>query len=140
MRHPNLLVVAHAAQNLRIAGGQIEQRKSEFAFMALLNRAPEQMSYELLSVADSEHRNASRQNGGLDGGAGTVVNAVGPARNDNSPGGPQIFQGSLTREYFGGDTNFPNLASDEMTVLTARVEYRDLRGRDYFFILSTTIL
>ena len=73
-------------------------------------------------------------------GLAIVVDAAGAARDNNAPGVAQIFKRRLTRKYFRGDAQFADFASDEVTILTARVKYCDLRGRNYFFILSTMIL
>ena len=47
---------------------------------------------------------------------------------------------SLARENFGRNAEFPNLTGDQMAILTARIEYRNLGRRVYFRILSTMIL
>ena len=91
MRHPDLLVIADALQQLRIAVRQIENGQAELAFIALAHRSAEQLRDQLLPVADAEHRNAGRQNGTFHGRAGIVVNAVRAARDDDAPRVAAVF-------------------------------------------------
>jgi hypothetical protein len=93
----------------------------------------------LLAVTDSQHRNARRKNGHFHCGAGIVVDTAGATRDDNATSVAQLFKRRLARKHFRGDAQFSDFASNEVTILTARVKYCDLRGRNYFFILSTII-
>ncbi len=65
MRHPDLLVIAYAVQDLGIAVGKIEDGEAELAFVALPHRAAELLRNQVMAVADSEHRQASRQDRAL---------------------------------------------------------------------------
>lgn len=67
-----------------------------------------------------------------------------PARDDDAGNAPQLFQRDVARENLGGNSEFPYLARDQMTVLTAGIEYGDLcvmrrQIECYFRILSTMI-
>ena len=69
---------------------------------------------------------AGRQDRAFDRRAGIVVNAVRPARDDDAAGGPQFLERYVARENFGRNAEFPDLASDQVAVLTAGIEYGDL--------------
>ena len=98
------------------------------------------MRDQLLPVADAEDGDAAGQNGWFNRGAGLVVNAAGSAGDDDATRMAQLIQRRFAWKNFGRNAEFSNFASDQVAILTARVEYCDLRWGDYFFILSTTIL
>src|SRR4051794_23547627 len=57
MAHPNLLRACQPGEH-RVRGfRKIERRESVLAMLALPHRAPEQVSHQLLSVTDPQHRN-----------------------------------------------------------------------------------
>jgi len=79
---------------------------------------------------------------GIDGGTGGLINTMRPAGDDNASGEPQFIKSRVAGENLGRYAEFPDLSSDKMTVLTACVEYRDLRDYlrlTYFRIRWTMI-
>jgi len=68
-----------------------------------------------------------------------------PTRDNDAGNTPQLFQSNVAREHFRRNSEFPYLARDQVTVLTAGIKYGDLcvmRRRQiesYFRILSTMI-
>jgi len=121
-------------------GLQIENGEAEFTFVTRANRAVEFPCQQLLAVTDSEDRDSGDQNFGLNGGARVVVDAAGPARDDNPVRTEQLIQRRIAGENIGRDSEFPNFPRDQMAILPTGVQYCDLRSGGYFFILSTTIL
>lgn len=119
---------------------QIEDGESELTFIPLANGAVEFPRQQLLAVADAQYGNSGSKDGRFNGGAGIVVNAARAARDDDSPGGPQLFKWRVTGKDIGGDAEFPDFTRDQVAILPACIEYCNLRRRGYFFILSTTIL
>jgi hypothetical protein len=49
------------------------------------------------------------------------------AGNDNACGVPEFFDWYFAREDFGRNSDFPNFTRNEVAVLTAGIEYDDLR-------------
>jgi hypothetical protein len=139
VRHPDLLVIRHTAEEIGFLASQIEECEAELALISLADITAEEMCDELLAVANSQHRNARGEHRRVHGRAGIVIDAAGSARYDDTPCVTQFFKRCLARKHFRGDAQLSDFASDEVTILTARVKYCDLTGRNYFFILSTMI-
>jgi hypothetical protein len=144
VRHPDLLVVRDAAQQPRIVVQKIEDRETEFSLVALAHRPSEQLRDQLLAVANPQNRNTGCENGTFNGRTGIVVNAVRATRYDDAARATQLLQRCVARKYVGRYAEFAYLPCDEMAVLTAGIEYRDLcvsgrQSESYFRILSTMI-
>ena len=127
MRHPDLLMVGYAMQNLRIAIHQIENSQAEFAFVALADISAKQLRNQVMAVADSKNGGATRQYRSFNYRARIVINAMRPARDDHASEGPQFIDRYVARKYFRRNSEFPYLASNQVAVLTAGVKYSDLR-------------
>jgi hypothetical protein len=126
--HPDLLVIAHTAQQPGIrARKKVQYGKAELAFVTLSDRSAEQVRDQLLAITNSEDRNTCDQCGALYERARLVVDAVRATRDNNASGVKQFFGRNFARQYFGRDAEFPYLTSDEVAVLTAGVEYGYLR-------------
>jgi hypothetical protein len=94
--------------------------------VAFLDVAAQQVRYQLLTVTDAEDRYGSRQNLAVNRRAGGLINAMRSAGDDDTSGGPQLFKFRVAGKNLGRNAEFPDFSSDEMTVLTAGVEYRYL--------------
>jgi hypothetical protein len=151
VRHPDLLVVAHAGKQDRVGAGKVQQCKTELALIPFANFTTQQVGDQMLAITDAEYRQTGGQNRCLQRRARLVVDAARSAGYDNPSSAAQLLQTGVARKDLRGNAEFPYFSGDKVTVLTARVEYRDLRRRDcdvlsrypsplYFFIRSTTIL
>ena len=129
MVHPDLLRAGEAGKQGVGALFDFERGQTVLAFVALAHRAAEQVRHELLAVADTQDRAAERENGGIDGGAGGIVNAARAAGDDDALGVREFGGGSFAGADFGVDAQFADLAGDEVTVLSAGVEDDNLRWR-----------
>ncbi len=108
------------------------------------DRAAEQLCDQLLAITNPQHRNAGVQDSALNRRAGIVVDAVGTARNDHAPRATQLVQRCSLGNTSDRNAEFTDLPRNEVTVLTAGVENRDLcasggQSESYFRILSTMI-
>jgi hypothetical protein len=79
--------------------------------------------YQVVPIANAEDGNTGRQYFALECRAGIVVNAVGTAGDDYSPGMRQIFKRYLAREHFGRNSEFPYFTSYKVAILTTGIEY-----------------
>ena len=134
MAHPDLLAAGDAAEEGiegRAGAGQIELSESVFAFVTFFDGAAQQMSHELLAVADAEDRGAGGEQRGIDGRAAGVVDAGRAAGDDDAFTASQGGRGGFAGGHFGVDAEFADLAGDEMTVLSSGVEDGDLGGNFY---------
>jgi hypothetical protein len=121
MRHPDFLVIGQAGKQTRIPSPDVEECEAELTLISLADVASEKLSYELLAVADAEGREARGENGGIHGGAGMVVNAAGPAGDDDAAYVAQCVNGCFAGINFGGHAEFPHLAGNQVAVLTPGV-------------------
>jgi hypothetical protein len=112
------------------------------------------MRKQVMTVADSEHWKASRQDGALHRRACIVVNAVRSAGDNDSRRVAYFLKRYVARENVGRNPEFPDFACDQVAVLTAGIENGNLgvmllcvgeqivvwASESYFRILSTMIL
>jgi hypothetical protein len=94
----------------------------------LPDRPAQQMSNQMMPVANAENGFAAGQKRGFDGRTGIVIDAGRTARDDDAAGMAQLLNGGFARKDFRGNAEFSNFPGDQMTILTAGIEYCDLRG------------
>lgn len=97
-----------------------------FAVIALFNFAPEMVSKKLMTVADAEHGNTCMQDLRIDIGAAGFVNAGGSAGDHEALSGTKVRSRRVARTDVGVDTELADTASNQVSVLAAGIEYRDL--------------
>src|SRR5271170_3277929 len=107
----------------------IEHSQTVLALVALSHVTAQIVGHELLSITNAEHGARRIENRGINVGAVTFIDAVGPARDDQAGAAAQFGRRSIARADFRVHTQIANLSGDEMTVLAARVEDGDLWSR-----------
>src|SRR5690242_5688391 len=85
------------------------------------------MRNELVAVTDAEHRYTRMQNRRIDICAAGLVYAARAAGNDEPAPGFQDVERSFARLYVGKHPEFADFTGDEMRILPAGIENRDLR-------------
>ncbi len=93
MVHPDLLRAGEAGKQGVGALFDFERGQAVLAFVALAHRAAERVRHDLLAIADAHDGAAERENGGVDRGAGGVVDAARAAGDDDA---------ASVREFGGG--------------------------------------
>src|SRR5581483_6875344 len=127
MAHPDLLRPREPAKSRRVNAVQFERRQAVFPLLALLHGSAEQVRHELLPVADSEHRPAAAKDRRIYRGTAGIVNAGRPARNDDPARAGKLSGRRLAGPHLGIYAQIPNLARDQMTILSSCVQDDDLR-------------
>jgi hypothetical protein len=84
---------------------------------------------ELLAIANTEDRGAGSEQFRIDSGAAGVIYARWTAGDNDTFASCQRGRRRFAGRDFGIDTEFTDLAGDEMTVLSSGVEDRDLGGQ-----------
>ena len=129
MVHPDLLRAGEAGKQGVGAVLDFERGQAVLAFVALAHRSAESVRHDLLAVADAHHGRAEGEDGGVDSGAGGVVDAAGAAGDDDALDVREFGGGGFAGADLGVDAQFADFARDEVTVLPAGVEDGDLRWR-----------
>ena len=106
---------------------QVELSEAIFAAVALFNLPSQEVSDQLLPVANSQHCRANAQQPGIDGGAASIVDARWAARDDNALPSCKFGGWSFTRSYFRVDAEIADFSGDQVAVLSTSVEDRYLR-------------
>ncbi len=84
--------------------------------------------HQLVAVADAEHRHAEVQNGGVEMGRGLVINAVGPAGEDDAGvalGANGIQRDLVVAADLREDVLLADAAGDELVILPAEVQHKN---------------
>ena len=105
-------------------------RESVLAALAGSNHAPELMRNQLQAIADAEHGRAWCKDAGIDARAALLIHAAGAARNDQSLTAGELGSRGIAGPDLGVNSEIPHLPRDQMAVLSARIQYGDLRDRD----------
>lgn len=129
MVHPDLLRAGEARKQGVGALFDFERGQTVLAFVSLADRAAECVRHDLLAIADTHDGAAERENGGVDGRAGGVIDAARAAGDDDAASVRKFGGGGFAEANLGIDAQFTDFTGDEVTVLAAGVEDYDLRGR-----------
>src|SRR5215831_4432706 len=88
------------------------------------------MRHELKPIADAQHSGTRVEDFWIDRGAPFVVNTGGTAGDDQPFAVCEGRSWSLTRQDLGVYTKIPHFSRDQVAILAAGIEYRDLRCGD----------
>ncbi len=125
--HPHLLTRGKSAeQRIGGRGVQFQSRQPELAFIALQHRAVEQVSHQMQSVANTQNRVIAAEYRRIHGRTARVVHAARAARYDQAFTSGQLAGGSFAGPHIGVDPQLPDLAGNQVAILTTGIEYRDL--------------
>jgi hypothetical protein len=84
------------------------------------------MCHKLLAIANPEHGWTGRKYCRINSWTSGFVHAGRPTGNDHAAAAAQLFSRGLARKNLGIHTEFTDLASNEVSVLSAGIEYGDL--------------
>ncbi len=126
MAHPDLLPTGQAGEQRVVSFVEFERGQAILAFFAARDRSSQQVRHQLLPVADAQHSLAGGENRRIASGAFGIVYAGRAARDDDPLGPGQIAGPSLARPHFRVHAQVAHLASLQVTILPAGVQYDDL--------------
>ena len=140
MAHPDLLRAAESART----GGRPPSSSSSVArpyspFIALADLSAQQVRHELLPVADTEHRDAERKDGRIDGGALRVVDAARSAGNDEAPCGREFRRRRLAGADLRVDAQVAHFTGNQVAVLAPRIEDDNLSCRVQLSMVASRV-
>jgi hypothetical protein len=125
MAHPNLLSATRIAEEYGV-GVQVEYRLPVFPLGSLSDLASKELGHQLLPVTDSKYSRSRSEYRRVYGRAARLVNAGRTTGDNHSSTAAKLFRRCFARQHLGVDSEFANLACDEVGVLAAGVEYGDL--------------
>ncbi len=127
MAHPDLLLAGQPFEQRVGSGIQIQRGQAVFALFALAHLAAQQVSHELLAVADAQHGRTQGKNSRIYRGAARIVYARRPARDDDALGRAKLRGRRFAGAHLGVHAQLAHLARDEVTVLAPGIQDHNLR-------------
>jgi len=101
---------------------EIKLGETILAAFAFLHSAAQDVSHQLLPIADAKHGNTALQQTWIYRRASRVVDAGGSSRDDHAFSAHEVRGRRFTGSDFGVDSQIAYFARDQVTVLPARIE------------------
>ena len=129
MAHPDLLCAGEPGEHGVGCLVELKRRQAVFALDALADLSAEQVRHQLLPVADAEHRDAQREDGGVHGGALGVVDAARSAGDDEALGSGEFRRRRLAGANLRVHAEVADLPGNQVAILPPGIEDDNLSCR-----------